>query len=180
MTHSSSRPSHMFLSLSFLLFCPSRVLPLSHPSPLVPLFSVSLSLSLSLCFSFFLSHSSFRKHSCDTGEYYEDVDSGETTWTLPSGTLVDEGDGVVTVEFEGEDDGEGSHKGSYLGYAIEEEEAGGEGGEGDRLNSCELDDDEGTGAASPPGMARKSANVLPGVGVTHVTLEVSDGRRDSL
>ena len=41
--------------------------------------------------------------------------------------------------------------------------------------ACELDDDEGRGAVSPPGMARKSASVLPGVGVTHVTLEVGDG-----
>jgi hypothetical protein len=133
------------------------------------------------------------------------------------------------VQYEAEEDGEGSHRGSYLGYAIEEEEGGegggddadalGSGGEdgggggdgtksagtkssverkgtryggssavkksfdqesvqvvdGDRLNACELDDDEGRGAVSPPGMARKSASVLPGVGVTHVTLEVGDG-----
>ena len=37
---------------------------------------------------------SFRKCSCAEGEYYENLDTGETTWTLPSGSfLVGPGDG---------------------------------------------------------------------------------------
>ena len=38
--------------------------------------------------------SSFRKCSCAEGDYYENIDTGETTWTLPTGSLlIGSGDG---------------------------------------------------------------------------------------